>query len=322
MRHEAVLHAGAGGCLLLSILSPNALAQDAGCAESARLLRYACEYEMRASYHGAAASCADAPESQDACVEDARTAYDEGTAECAAALGVRLDLCTALGDATHDPAFGSAHAASFVDPREIGASVPPNPWLPLVPGNRWVYEGDGETVTVTVTEDVKLVDGIECVVVSDVTSAADVVVEETDAWLAQDVDGNVWSCGELARNLEVFEGDAPAEPELVDLDGSWKAGRDGAEAGILVPAAPEVGGVIRHEMLPAVAEDAAEIVSLGATESAPAGACDGDCLETRDFTPLEPGVDEHRYYAAGIGLIVATRDDTRVELVEFEGVGQ
>jgi hypothetical protein len=324
MRHEAVLCAGAGGtCLLLSFWSLNAVAEEVGCADSARLLHYACAYEMRASYHGAAAACADAPATEDACVADAAASYDEGVAECEEALGVRLDLCGALGDEPYEPAFGAAHASAFVDPREIGASVPPNPWFPLVPGNRWVYDdGEGATRTVTVTEDVKLVDGIECAVVNDVTTEGDVVVEETDLWLAQDLDGNVWTCGELARDYETFEGDAPVEPELVDIDGSWKAGRDGAEAGILVPAAAEPGVVLRHELAPGVAEDAFEVVSITATETAPAGACDGDCLETRELSPLDPGNEEHRYYAAGIGLIVATNDDERVELVEFEGVGQ
>ena len=116
----------------------------------------------------------------------------------------------------------------------------PNPYLPLVPGNRWEYEGtfiddDGEavteTITVTVTGDTKLIDGVTCAVVTDVETEDDVVIESTDDWFAQDVDGNVWYCGEISRNFEVFGGDDPEEPELVDTEGSWKAGRERAKAG-------------------------------------------------------------------------------------------
>jgi hypothetical protein len=44
------------------------------------------------------------------------------------------------------------------------------------------------------------------------------------------------------------------------------------------------------------------------------------CLQTRDFTPLEPGVSEHKYYAPGIGPVVEERvgGKERVELVSLE----
>ena len=65
-----------------------------------------------------------------------------------------------------------------------------NPWFALVPGNLWVYEGDGETIEVEVTGDTKLIDGITCIVVIDTATEDDVVVETTNDWYAQDVDGN------------------------------------------------------------------------------------------------------------------------------------
>jgi hypothetical protein len=313
-----VIRAG-HACTLLCAMSGAALAQDSSCAESARLLRYACEYEIADDFHTVSARCLDDTEPADECVADAEADHDEAAEECADILDARLDLCEALDDAPHEPAFGPEHAANFVDPREIGSTVQPNPYFPLVAGNRWVYESEDATITVTVTDEVKLIEGILCLTVSDVESEDGVVVEDTDDWFAQDVAGNVWYCGEIARNYELFEGDEPEEPELVDVDGSWKTGRDRAEGGILIPAAPEPGDVIRQEVLFGDAEDAIEIVSITASESAPARACAGDCLQTRDFTPLEPDVAESKYYAPGIGLILEIEDDTRVELVEFEG---
>ena len=170
------------------------------------------------------------------------------------------------GMPAHDPMYGEAFAANFVDPLEIGGTVTPNPWFPLVTGNRWVYEGDGESIDVVVTSETKLIDGVTCVVVIDTASEDGVVIEITRDWYAQDVDGNVWYCGEIARNFEVFDGDDPETPELVDIDGSWKAGRDGAEPGILLPFDPQPGDVIRQEVHYGEAEDVIRIESVTETE--------------------------------------------------------
>ena len=173
---------------------------------------------------------------------------------------------------------------------------------------------------VEVKDEIKLIQGILCVVVNDVVTEAGVLIENTDDWYAQDVDGNVWYCGEIAENYETFDDDEPNEPELVDTDGSWKGGRDGAKVGMLIPAVPVPGAVIRQEVLYGEAEDAIEIDSVTASESAPGGSCAGDCLKTLDFTPLEPDTLEAKYYAPGIGMILEVDEESgdRVELMLFE----
>jgi hypothetical protein len=272
--------------------------------------------------------CADTADEDERaeCVAAAAAQAEETDEECDAVFDARLALCAELDDAAHEPVFGPAHAGSFVDPLEIGASVAPNPYFPLVPGNEWLYEGisvddEGEevteTITVTVTDRTKLIEGITCLVVRDVAMIDGVLVEDTEDWLAQDVAGNVWYCGEIAQNFESFDGDEPAEPELVDVEGSWKAGRDGAEPGILLPAVPGLGAVLRQEAAWGEAEDVIEIADLAGTEAAPGGACAGTCLVTVDTTPLEPDVEERKYHAPGIGLIVVTAEGERVELIQF-----
>ena len=118
---------------------------------------------------------------------------------------------------------------------------------------------------------------------------------------------------------ESFEGDDPEEIELVDIDGSWKSGRDGSEAGILLPFTPVEGDVIRQEVSFGEAEDVIEILSITASESSAGGSCNGDCLQTADTTPLEPDAEENKYYAPGIGLIVEVDIETgdRVDMIEF-----
>lgn len=313
-----------GVCLSFVLSATVANAAEPGCAVSAQTQRLACEFDLRDDYFTASAQCHDNTNVDGACFDDAALDYDDGLDECNDVLAARLDLCDALDDETHDPEFGEDHVANFVDPLEIGATVAPNPWFPLVTDNRWVYEGDdGETVEVVVTADTKLIDGISCVVVVDTASEDGTVVEITRDWYAQDVDGNVWYCGEIAENFEEFDGDETSEPELVDIDGSWKAGRDYAEAGMLLPFAPVVGDIIRQEYAQTDAEDVIEILAVDATEAAPGGVCADACLQTRDFTPLDSEANENKYYAPGVGLIVEIdlEGGGRVELIEFTGAG-
>lgn len=187
-----------------------------------------------------------------------------------------------------------------LDPSDFGATID-NPWWPMRPGTRWVYrETDGEggvqRVEVTVTERTREVLGIEARVVHDVVTEDGRVVEDTYDWYAQDDRGNVWYLGEDTREY--------AEDGTVSTEGSWEAGVDGAQAGILVPAQPEVGMSYRQEYLAGEAEDAAEVVSLDARAVVPAGRFE-HVLATRETTPLEPGLVERKHYARGVGPVLA-----------------
>jgi len=308
---------------LLLVMSDSVVAEPS-CSASAHTQRLACEFDLRDDFFTESASCLDVVTQEADCFSEAEFEFDEGLEECGEVLEARLDLCELLDDATHDPEFGPDYADNFVDPREIGSTIAPNPWFALVPGNRWVYEGEDEIIEVVVTNDTKLIEGITCIVVVDTALEDGVAVEITDDWFAQDLAGNVWYCGEISENFEEFDGDETEEPELVDIDGSWKAGREGAEAGILLPFDPQVGDVFRQEFAQTDAEDAIEILAIDATEATAGGSCAGTCLMTRDFTPLEPGEEENKFYAPGVGLIVEVNPDTneRVELIEFMGVGQ
>jgi hypothetical protein len=291
------------------------------CSSAAVSMQRACAVDVIDDLFEGTAICTDITDDADRadCLAEVELEVVDKEDECDEVFDARLALCEALDDAAHEPMYGEAFAANFVDPLAIGDTVPVNPWFPLVTGNHWLYLGDGESIEVTVTDETKLIDGVTCVVVWDVASEDSVVVEITQDWYAQDLDGNVWYCGEIARNFELFAGDVPETPEVVDIDGSWKAGRDGSEPGILLPFDPQVGDVFRQEVAYGEAEDAVEILSVTADEMAPGGACAANCLMTADFTPLEPDALENKFYVPGIGLIVEVNPDTgeRVELETF-----
>ncbi|KAA1427246.1 hypothetical protein [Nocardioides antri] len=189
----------------------------------------------------------------------------------------------------------SLDAADFVD--EID-----NPWLPLAPGNEWVYQGSeaGARSVVTVLDDHREIQGVTATVVrTTVTDVQGREVEDRTTWFAQDEDGNVWSLGE---------------------DGVWEAGVGGAEAGLAMPARPRIGDGYRTEYLAGVAEDSAQVVSLDGSASVPYGDLT-DLLETEVTSPLAPGVVERRLFARDIGLVRVVTDDEGDELalVAFEG---
>ncbi|MCB9516729.1 MAG: hypothetical protein R3C71_11110 [Candidatus Krumholzibacteriia bacterium] len=199
--------------------------------------------------------------------------------------------------------------APVIDPARFVDQVD-NPLWPLVPGTTTVLRGGGEVVTITVTDETRTILGVRCVVVRDVVTVDGEVEEDTADWFAQDVDGNVWYFGEDSRELR--------HGRVVGREGSWEAGVDGAQPGIVMHAVqPEPGVAYRQEYYACEAEDMAEVVGLGRSVTVPAGSYE-NCLETREYSPLEAGVSEHKFYAPGVGLVleVNARTGARTELVE------
>ncbi len=295
------------------------------CSQTAKVVFKACRNEVKDDFLIAIGNCinvSDADERKE-CKTEAREEKEEGNDLCKEQFEARLEVCDLVGEKRYDPDFDPEN---FVNPLLIGSDdVPANEYFPLVQGTQWIYEGtftddEGEevteTITVTVTDKIKLIEGVTCVVVNDLVEEDDVKIEVTDDWYAQDEDGNVWYCGEIAKNFETIEGDDPEEPELVDIEGSWKAGRDYAKPGILMLAHPKVGDAYRQEVSWGDAEDVAEVISITGSAKVPAAVCDNDCLITRDFTPIEPGINENKYYMPGVGLILEVdMEGNRVELI-------
>jgi hypothetical protein len=283
-------------------------AERRACSRTARAVVRACRHEAREDAWIEYGNCLNLidDEEREECMEEIEEAYAEDLALCEEQYDARTDVCGLLGEGPYDPEIASE---DFLTPEEAAAD--PNLYFPLVPGTRWVYVAGDETIEVTVTDETVEILDVTCFVVNDVVSENGEVIEDTDDWYAQDEDGNVWYMGEIARNFE--------DGLLVDIEGSWKAGEDGGKAGVIMKASPEVGDVYRQELLLGDAEDMGEVLSITGTETVPAASCDNDCVVTRDFTPIEPGVEENKYYALGIGPILELdlEGGERVELVEF-----
>ena len=174
-----------------------------------------------------------------------------------------------------------------------------NPWFPLPVGRTWEYRGADEDGPVrelaTVTDETEKVGGVTCRVVLDRLYHGDVLSETTKDFYAQDRHGDVWYFGEDTAELE-------ADGSMVTTDGTWHYAVTGALPGIVMTAAPAVGDTHRQEYLAGIAEDFFAVDRLGATARTPYQAFTG-LVQTREWTPLEPGVVSRKLYARGIGLV-------------------
>jgi hypothetical protein len=194
-----------------------------------------------------------------------------------------------------------------------------NRYWPMSPGAKWVYrevdtEGTDQQVVVEVTNQTKkIANGIEARVVRDTVTEKGVPVEITDDFYAQDEHGNIWYLGEYVTNFE--------NGKVVDHDGSFEAGVDGAQPGIALPANPAPGMSYRQEYYKGEAEDRAAVVTVGEEQvEVPVGYFEHDVLMTRDLVPTEPKVQELKFYAPGIGPLLSIHLDGaggRAELISY-----
>lgn len=253
--------------------------------------------EAAADYNLAKAKAFNIPDHGDRreAFQEAYDDYVETREESREQLIARLELCDSLDE---DRYFPEIDPEDFCTPEEIAAD--PNPYFLLIPNRVMVYggetdEGEEEIVEVTVTEDTVEIMGVTCIEVRDIVTVDGEVIEDTRDWFAQDKEGNVWYFGEISINFE--------DGQISDLDGSWKAGEDGALPGIVMWSDPMIDQIFRQEFLLGEAEDVGEILSL--TETVISNGIEyTDCMQTLDYTPLEPDAFEYKYYKAGVGLVL------------------
>jgi hypothetical protein len=191
-----------------------------------------------------------------------------------------------------------------------------NPYWHLKPGTTWTYDGtkDGapEHVVVTVTKQTKTILGVRCIVVSDTVTVNSTLEEKTTDWYAQDDAGNVWYFGEDSKEYK--------NGVVTSTQGTWEAGVDGAQPGIVIKGVPRPGPTYRQEYRPGVAEDKARVLRVNATQRVPAGTF-RHVVETLDTDPLNPDKLEHKFYAPGVGPVhvirVGSAHHEETKLVHF-----
>lgn len=260
---------------------------------------------------------------------------DRSGAECANHSFGRLRIAAlsalALGCATPVIAQGSGTIEIDFDPGDFSQSLTiDNTYFPLVPGTVSTFMGESEdgcewSVTTVTNDTYGVAAGVTTRVVHDAAYedeacdgySDDELVENTFDWFAQDDSGNVWYLGEASEDCD---GADACEPN----DGSWEAGVDGAQAGIQMLADPQAGNRYYQEYYEGFAEDEAKVdqtdIWLSLYNSDVFDHSLQHCIRTKEWSKLEPGANEHKFYCPDVGLVLIKElkgKTLRVELVDL-----
>jgi hypothetical protein len=291
------------------------------CFQTTRVMHKACRADVIDDFYEESAKCLNSDEARE-CRREVRDEYVEAWGGCWEQAESRDSLCQRLPDA--GPYIVELDPADFT-----GVCTQGNEYYPLIPGTVTTFvneeEDEEETIVVTVTDETREIEGIETIVVRDTVyeglpdedgNPDGDRIEDTDDYYAIDNDCNVWYLGEVSQNFE--------DGYLDNLDGSFIAGVEGAQAGIIMLGDPMVGDVYRQEFALGDAEDAGAVLSLGTDIFDEEGDtvtfdndrfnCDNSCLKTEDFIANEPDGTEFKYFKKGVGFVAEQLPDGEVVL--------
>jgi len=177
-----------------------------------------------------------------------------------------------------------------------------NPYFVLRPGTTYVYEGmlDGEAkhIEAYVANEVKKILGVAVMQVRERVYVKGKLEEETLRYYAQDRDGNVWCFG---RDRSEYQ-----YGRVTGRKGSWEAGVNGAEPGIIMLGDASQREPYRQSYLEGETEDMAQIIKTGEAASTQSGTYK-DVIIIKEWTQLKPGAVTWKYYARDVGMIIEVR---------------
>lgn len=208
-------------------------------------------------------------------------------------------------------------SANFTNPTKID-----NPWFPLEPGTRQVWEGttldeegvvEPHKVVFVVTDLTKVIGGVETRVNWD-RDYKDGELEEAElVFFAQADDGTVWHLGQYPEEYE--DGKVNATP-------GWLHGING-HAGIIMPKNPKLGDPeFSQGYAPDVPwTDRAMVHETGVKVEIGYGTFE-DVIVFAEHDREEPKARQHKYYARGVGDIKIgfSGDDATQEQMELISV--
>ena len=177
---------------------------------------------------------------------------------------------------------------------------------------------DGESkphsVTFTVTDVSKMVDGVETVVAWDRDFLEGKLQEQELAFFAQDDQGNVWNFGEYPEEYE--------NGKFTGAPSTWIRGVDGAYGGIHMLSQPRTGMKYREGLVPAIEFDDVSVVTRTGQQTCLAGTCYKQVLVVDETSPNDPTSGHQiKYYSPPTGLIqVAARGGDSQEFLTLTSV--
>jgi hypothetical protein len=182
-------------------------------------------------------------------------------------------------------------------------------YIILQPGRRAEYESKDGKLVITVLPETKTVDGVETAVVEE---------RESEGGKLKEVSRNFFAINRKTGDVYYFgeEVDVYRDGQVVDHEGAWMSGENGAHFGMLIPGQPKNGQRFYAEVAPKVAMDRCEVKDTNAKVATPLLGTFNGCLKIDETTPLEKGTSD-KVYAPNVGLI----QDDEMMLVRVEGGG-
>ena len=191
-----------------------------------------------------------------------------------------------------------------VDKKTLGVKGS-NPYFILTPGYRLVYKHGKNTITDTVLDETKVVDGVETRVMEDRETMNGQPIEITRDYYAIDsVTNDVYYFGE---DVDVYR-----NGKVIGHEGAWMSGVNGAKFGLMMPGKPKVGQRFYQEQAKGVGLDRAEIVAGNERVVTPAGNFE-KCIHVHETSAMEKGPGEHKWYAPHVGPV----KDAEMLLVKY-----
>ena len=180
-----------------------------------------------------------------------------------------------------------------------------NTYFILEPGYRLHFRNGTDTLVITVLDETRVVDGVTTRIVEE---------RETEGGQLAEVSRNFFAIDKTIGDVYYFgeEVDEYKNGKITGHGGAWLSGVGGARFGLMMPGSAKVGERYYQEMAPKVAMDRAEVVSVTAQMTVPAGSY-RNCLRVKESSAIERG-SEDKWHAPGVGLI----KDAGFELVKVE----
>ena len=283
--------------------SPAETASGGACDQTTQAATKACHFNAQGDFWISVGTCDNLSDASKraTCKKKADADLKPAASDCQAQTDARQQVCQGVGQAAYDP---------VIDPKNFINTIT-NPFLPTQPGNAYIYSMPHGTDTFFITRKRIQILGVSCVIVHDTSVVSGVTEEDTFDYFAQDRQGNVWYFGEDTTQLN--------DGVVVGVEGSWRAGVNGAKPGIIMKAVPKVGDEYRQEFALGTAEDSAKVVALNQEVHVTFGSFK-NALKTFEFSGLEPTARENKYYVPGVGnvLTVDLVTGERDELIKIE----
>jgi len=164
----------------------------------------------------------------------------------------------------------------------------------LQPGYQLRLAHGKDTLTITVLNDTKVIDGVKTRVVEERETKNGQVIEVSRNYFAVDPStGDAYYFGE---DVDIFK-----NGKIASHEGTWHSGENGARFGLFIPGKPKVGDRYYQELAPKVAMDRAEILSITEKLTVPAGTFN-NVVRTKESSAIEIG-SEQKWYAPDVGII-------------------